>query len=428
MADEVDYLDLIGQGVEHWNRWREDHPDHLPDLSRAYLFEAELKGVNLSGVDLSRACLIGANLQGANLSKANLQHVYASKANLEGADLSGVAFKQANFSEARLMNTNLSHVKAEGANLSTADLTGACVENWQINAATDLSGTKCDYLYQTQPQQDRYPQSGNFDPETFTQFIKRYRVSEAPARANVLAPPSSPAPPSSQPAPPASLITVLSLLPDPWSTKLLRASRQVNLSTRQWVFIAGVSVLGVAIILAALVNLFARMFTPRQLADSPLLIGPNVNLASLPCNELPPPDLQNEEPSHVYNNETEFYGQFENGLPLDGRGIMLFANGDRYDGEFRIGQRNGCGTFTFSNGRQYMGEFRNDQFHGVGIWQLESGERYVGQFEDNKCEGWGTFLFTDGSSKSGTWKDGTLVGDTLSCNRGIVSEPETTAQ
>ena len=445
MADTVDYLDILEQGVEQWNRWREENPEILPDLSRAYLFEATLSGANLSGVNLNRACLIGANLKTANLCEANLQNSYVSKANLEGANLSNADLRQANLSEACLSQINLSNARIERTNLSAADLTGACIENWHVDVGTDFSDTKCGYLYQKQPQQGRYPESGSLSPETFELLLQRYRSSQTSALEE-----TPPLPPkvvnsrsvseallTSPATAPRSSLTLTSRptpknLPPPppelSSIKPLTLSRYDVLSQKR-LLVASIGLVGLVIVGRTIIGFYPQLFASREPdTDSvPLIDGAAVNLTSLPCNELPPPDLKKQQPSYVYSSGVEFYGKFEGGIPLDGRGIMVFTNGDRYDGEFQAGLRNGCGTFTFANGRQYMGQFEDDQFHGIGIWQLETGERYVGQFQSSKCEGWGTFLFPDGSSKSGTWQDGALAGDALSCNRGLASEPEKTA-
>jgi uncharacterized protein YjbI with pentapeptide repeats len=50
-------LEIIKQGVDVWNKWREIHPDSK---------------VNLSGADLSDANLQRANLSNADLRDANL--------------------------------------------------------------------------------------------------------------------------------------------------------------------------------------------------------------------------------------------------------------------------------------------------------------------------------------------------------------------
>jgi uncharacterized protein YjbI with pentapeptide repeats len=107
--------------------------------------------------DLSKADLRGANLDGANLQKANLRL----------ADLSQASFKYANLREA-----NLTEVNAVNADLSHATLTGACVENWNIDATTQLENIDCQYVYLLNNQKERRPSSGEFEPGEFTQLFE----------------------------------------------------------------------------------------------------------------------------------------------------------------------------------------------------------------------------------------------------------------
>jgi serine/threonine protein kinase len=141
----------------------------------------------------------------------------------------------------------------------------------------------------------------------------------------------------------------------------------------------------------------------------------NPSLPALPCHEPPAPPVPTQAPDFEYPNGIKYYGPFEKGLPANGRGTMVFPNGDRYDGDFKDGKRNGCGTFTFANGRSYMGQFQQDQLSGLGVWVLENGNHYIGEFKDNHCHGNGTFVFADGASEYGVWQDGKLVGGNLSC-------------
>src|SRR5437867_3719097 len=76
MADQQQ-LDLLQQGVEVWNAWRDQHPEILiklsgAHLSRAHLSRAHLSRAHLSGVDLSGTNLSGADLSGADLSGARV--------------------------------------------------------------------------------------------------------------------------------------------------------------------------------------------------------------------------------------------------------------------------------------------------------------------------------------------------------------------
>lgn len=67
-----EHLELLKQGVDVWNQWRNEHKGIVPDLSGANLERANLHGANFRGADLSGANLSGANLSGANLFGAQL--------------------------------------------------------------------------------------------------------------------------------------------------------------------------------------------------------------------------------------------------------------------------------------------------------------------------------------------------------------------
>src|SRR5450432_1124787 len=116
------HLDILKQGVEAWNRWREDQPDVQPDLREANLRGVNLQGANfqdakfnaailvnthLSDVDFTRACLDGAQLHGANLSRANLSFATCIYTMFVGANLSGASLLFTNFTLAFLIGASL---------------------------------------------------------------------------------------------------------------------------------------------------------------------------------------------------------------------------------------------------------------------------------------------------------------------------------
>ena len=101
---------------------------------RAYLNDANLSHVCLSGANLRDAYLSGADLRYANLRGANLRYAY-----LRGADLS-----HANLSGADLRGADLSYTDLSSANLSGADLRDAYLNSADLSrsnlSGVDLSG------------------------------------------------------------------------------------------------------------------------------------------------------------------------------------------------------------------------------------------------------------------------------------------------
>ncbi len=109
-----------------------------------------------SGKDFAQANLRGAYLEGANLQAANLRLADISEASLQYANLAG-----ANLTEVNAVNTDLRH----------ATLTGACVENWNIDATTQLDEVDCQYIYLLNGQKELRPSSGEFQPGEFTKLF-----------------------------------------------------------------------------------------------------------------------------------------------------------------------------------------------------------------------------------------------------------------
>jgi hypothetical protein len=125
MANE-EHLEILKQGVEVWNKWREENIEIRPDLSKAYLtgaklWDANLSNANLFGASLTGASLLRVKLWDANLSNANLSNADLRDADLRDADLRDANLSNANLSNANLRNTNLFRVDLSRANLRDAD-------------------------------------------------------------------------------------------------------------------------------------------------------------------------------------------------------------------------------------------------------------------------------------------------------------------
>lgn len=117
MANE-EQLAILKQGVDVWNRWREENPNVDVDLTKADFIGIDLREFNLDRADLGGANLSGVNLCGAYISKANLIFSNLSNADLSETDLRFTDFTMANLSGAKLMIANLNRADFNEANLS----------------------------------------------------------------------------------------------------------------------------------------------------------------------------------------------------------------------------------------------------------------------------------------------------------------------
>src|SRR5713101_5093941 len=114
MANQ-EHLDILKQGVEVWNQWRERNPLTRPDLSRVVGDKSlhDLSNINLSETNLCFCNFTFVNFSGANLNGANLMGAYLMGANLHGATLCGADLNVTN-----LYGTDLTEADFSDANLS----------------------------------------------------------------------------------------------------------------------------------------------------------------------------------------------------------------------------------------------------------------------------------------------------------------------
>jgi hypothetical protein len=114
------HLKILKQGVDVWNKWRQEHPRIEPDLSGSDLSRAKLYGANFSKADLSYIDISEAHLGYANFNGATL-----IGAEISGTDLMFTSFLNANLNEASLSGADLFGANLSGADLSDANLSGA---------------------------------------------------------------------------------------------------------------------------------------------------------------------------------------------------------------------------------------------------------------------------------------------------------------
>jgi hypothetical protein len=91
-------------------------------------------------------------------------------------------------------------------------------------------------------------------------------------------------------------------------------------------------------------------------------------------------------------------------------GTYLYANGNKYVGEWRDDKRNGQGTYTFPNGGEYVGEFRDNMRTGQSTFTYADGDTYVGEFRLGFRHGEGTLMSANGTViRQGLWLNGDPV-------------------
>jgi hypothetical protein len=105
------------------------------DLRGAYLFDAQLKGVDFRGANLDRTQLAHADLRGADLRGAKLKGAYLYKADLSGADLRGAELPD----KMKLTHVNLAGAKFDEATALPFDRAEALERGMvQVDTAPEL--------------------------------------------------------------------------------------------------------------------------------------------------------------------------------------------------------------------------------------------------------------------------------------------------
>lgn len=66
---------------------------------------------------------------------------------------------------------------------------------------------------------------------------------------------------------------------------------------------------------------------------------------------------------------------------MNGQGTLVYANGDKYEGDFKQGVFEGQGTFTSRTGWSYKGDFKKGQADGKGTLKAKNNKVYKGTFK-----------------------------------------------
>lgn len=126
----------------------------------------------------------------------------------------------------------------------------------------------------------------------------------------------------------------------------------------------------------------------------------------------------------------------------------VYANGERFEGDWVHGKRHGKGTYTYADGSVYTGQWDNDRIHGngarsssrarrlvlitcvpavvtgiqskthqnqnpnpqTGESKFANGNRYEGEWANGVISGKGALHIANGDKYTGEWKDGKMHG------------------
>merc|ERR1712038_1237143 len=96
-----------------------------------------------------------------------------------------------------------------------------------------------------------------------------------------------------------------------------------------------------------------------------------------------------------------------------GYGVMRWQNGDRYEGDWVEGMRQGRGKYTCkASGGQYEGDYRGDKKEGTGRYVWSNGDWYQGEWAAGCRHGAGTYVWKEKNEKyEGDWKEGIKEGN-----------------
>ena len=120
------------------------------------------------------------------------------------------------------------------------------------------------------------------------------------------------------------------------------------------------------------------------------------------------------KPHVLYDDGSVYLGEFNT---LDekrsGRGILLWEDKSKYQGQWDQDKPNGKGKFIYPDGDYYIGDWKNGKVNGKGKFVHLNGSTYEGNWKDNFQDGEGTETWPDGSVYKGNYSRGLKKGKGL---------------
>ena len=66
--------------------------------------------------------------------------------------------------------------------------------------------------------------------------------------------------------------------------------------------------------------------------------------------------------------------------------LILYSNGDKYEGELKGKKKHGYGIFTWADGSTFTGDWKNDKKHGHATFVEANGETLSGYWKNGKFD------------------------------------------
>ncbi|XP_039611985.1 MORN repeat-containing protein 1-like isoform X2 [Polypterus senegalus] len=105
----------------------------------------------------------------------------------------------------------------------------------------------------------------------------------------------------------------------------------------------------------------------------------------------------------VMKDGSYYEGEFKDG-EINGNGLRYWAStGNTYSGQFCFGELHGHGVMQYGKGGQYEGEFSYGLRDGHGCLFDKEGNAYQGSFHKNKKHGEGQIAYSNGDVYEGDW-------------------------
>jgi hypothetical protein len=146
-------------------------------------------------------------------------------------------------------------------------------------------------------------------------------------------------------------------------------------------------------------GLFEDYKNTRYYKENILKQGSNKFLVNLPAIH-----VETTNGKEIYEGFWNLKGKYE------GYGILVKADGSKYEGFWKDGSLEGIGRFFSSDGNYYEGNFVNGVTSGFGIYIHNDRTRYQGEWLNDQPHGRGKEFFPDGSVFEGNFLIGKKIG------------------